>query len=664
MDLLVVESPTKARTISRFLGNDFKVLSTTGHIRDLPKKKIGVEVKKQKNGLRFDPQYVWMEKKEETIKALRKEIKQAKKVYLSTDPDREGEAIAYHVFLLDEKKKDKFIRSTFHEITGSAIKAALKKGGKIDLKLVDAQVARRTLDRLVGYKLSPLLWRKIRRGLSAGRVQSVVVRLIVEKEKEIEAFKPEEYWEIWGTFLSQEGKKRELLAKLVKENGKNLAIDKEKLAKETLTLLRSADYKIGSVQEKATEQRPVPPFTTSTLQQSAARKFNFTSKRTMRAAQGLYEKGLITYHRTDSLSLSGKAVETIRKLIEKEFGKQFLPEKANFYKTKSKSAQEAHEAIRPTRANLLPEKAKLSGSDEKRLYSLVWKRAIGSQMKPAVWDKLVILVSGTVKRQAGSAGRQVYDFRVEGKSLNFAGWLELYKDTLAKQENLLPKFEQNEEMNLKKLDPKQKFTQPPARYSEASLIKELEKKGIGRPSTYAPIVSTIQARQYVEKDEGRFKPTPLGTTVNDFLVEYFPKVMDFEFTARMEEGLDNVAHGEQKWQALLGEFYGPFDKKLEQVTKKGKRKAIPTEKTKEKCPKCKKANLVIRIGRFGKFLSCDRFPDCDYTAPFIQKIEGVKCSECGGEIVIRRTKKGKQFFGCSKWPKCKWASWKKPKIEK
>jgi len=656
MDLLVVESPTKARTISRFLGNDFKVLSTTGHIRDLPKKKIGVEVEKQKNGLRFDPQYDWMEKKEETIKALKKEIKQAKKIYLSTDPDREGEAIAYHVFLLGEGKKDKFVRSTFHEITRPAIKAALEKGGKVNLKLVDAQVARRTLDRLVGYKLSPLLWRKIRRGLSAGRVQSVVVRLIVEKEREIEAFKPEEYWEIWGAFLSQKGKKRELSAKLVKENGKNLVIDKKKLAQEVLAKLKTADYKIGSVKERTVEQRPVPPFTTSTLQQSAATKFNFTSKRTMRAAQGLYEKGLITYHRTDSLFLSRKAIEAIRKLIEKEFGKQFCPEKPNFYKTKSKSAQEAHEAIRSTRVNLLPEKAKLGNSDEKRLYSLIWKRAVGSQMKPAVWDKLVILVSGTVKKQ-------VYDFRAEGRSLNFSGWLELYKDTLAKQENLLPKFEQEEGVNLKKLDPQRKFTQPPARYSEAGLIKELEKRGIGRPSTYAPIVSTIQVRQYVEKDESRFKPTPLGTTVNDFLVEYFPKVMDFEFTAQMEEGLDNVAQGEQEWQVLLGEFYGPFDKKLVQVAEKGKRKAIPTEKTKEKCPKCKKANLVIRIGRFGKFLSCDRFPDCDYTAPFIQKIEGAKCSQCGGEIVIRRTKKGKQFYGCFKWPKCKWASWRKPKPE-
>jgi len=658
MDLLVVESPTKARTISRFLGSGFKVLSTTGHIRDLPKKKIGVEVKKQKKGFKFDPQYVWMEKKEETIKALRKEIKQAKKVYLSTDPDREGEAIAYHVFLLDEKKKDKFVRSTFHEITSPAIKVALKEGGKVDSKLVDAQVARRTLDRLVGYKLSPLLWRKIRRGLSAGRVQSVTVRLIVEKEKEIEAFKPEEYWEIWGTFLSQEGEGRELLAKLVKENGKNLVIGKEKSAKEILAKLKSANYKIGSVKERSVDQRPTPPFTTSTLQQSAVRKFNFTSKRTMRAAQGLYEKGLITYHRTDSLSLNSKAIETIRKLVEKEFGKQFLPEKPNFYKTKSKSAQEAHEAIRPTRAGLLPEKAKLTGGDEKRLYSLIWKRAIGSQMKPAVWDKLVILVSGKVK------GNQTYDFRVEGKSLNFAGWLELYKDTLAKQENLLPKFKQDEGVGLKKLDPTQKFTQPPARYNEATLIKELEKRGIGRPSTYAPIVSTIQVRQYVEKDEGRFKPTPLGTTVNDFLVECFPKVMDFEFTARMESGLDDVAQGEQKWQALLSEFYGPFDKKLAWATEKSKRKAIPTEKTKEKCPKCKKANLVIRIGRFGKFLSCDRFPDCDYTAPFIQKIKGAKCPECGGEIVIRRTKKGKQFYGCSKWPKCKWASWRKPKVEK
>ncbi len=659
MDLLIVESPTKAKTISRFLGGNYKVLSTMGHIRDLPKKKLSIEIKKKGRGIKFEPQYDWLDKKKDTVKALKNEIKKANKVYLSTDPDREGEAIAYHAFLLKEDKKPatKFVRAVFHEITSPAIKAALKKGGKIDLKLVDAQVARRVLDRLVGYKLSPLLWRKIRRGLSAGRVQSVAVRLIVDKEREIEAFKPQEYWEVLGTFLSQEGSRQQLVAKLIKKNGKKLEVGKESQAKEVLAKLKQADYSIGAVEEKRVEQRPVPPFTTSTLQQSAVAKFSFTSKRTMRAAQGLYEKGLITYHRTDSLSLSTKAVEAIRALINKDFGPNFLPAKAFFYKTKSKNAQEAHEAIRPTKVNLSPLKAKISNSDEKRLYSLIWKRAVASQMNPAVWDKLIIVVAGKV-------GKEIYDFRADGKSLNFSGWLELYKDSLAKQENLLPKFKEGEKVELKSLEPSQKFTQPPARFSEATLIKELEKRGIGRPSTYAPIVSTIQARQYVEKEEGRFKPTALGITVNDFLVEYFPKVMDFEFTAQMEDGLDNVAKGAEDWQKLLGNFYGPFEKKLATVSEKSKRTAVPTEKTGVKCPECKKGELVIRIGRFGKFLSCDRFPDCKYTAPFILKIKGVKCPECQGDVVVRRTRKGKQFYGCSNWPKCKWASWKKPKTDK
>jgi len=660
-DLIIVESPTKSKTLTSFLGKGYKVLSTMGHIRDLPKEKLGIEIveKKDKN-YDFLPQYALLEKKKETIKKLKEETKKAKKVYLATDPDREGEAISYHVAYICSKKKEKdpkFLRITFHEITQKAIKDSLKKAGKINLQLVDAQQARRLLDRLVGYKLSPLLWRKIRRGLSAGRVQSVAVRLIVEREREREKFIPEEYWDILAHLRKTIGGKKEgaptFYAKLIKKNSKSFKIDKEIQAKEVVKDLEKANYEVGSVERKEVLQDPPPPFSTSTLQQIASRRLGFSGKRTMRAAQSLYERGFITYHRTDSFNLASQAISEIRNYIEKEKGKNYLPEKPRIYKTKSKVAQEAHEAVRPTNVNRQIEEKK-AGRDEQKLYRLIWQRAVASQIKAAIWDQAKINI------QAPSQ-RDLYGFLVEGKVIKFDGWLSLYKFKDKEKEEELPSLKKGDDLDLLEVKSEQKFTQSPARYTEASLIKALEERGIGRPSTYVPIISTIQNRQYVEKEERKFKPTPLGEVVNDFLIEYFPQTFDYQFTAKMEDELDDIANGKRNWISVMNDFYLPFEEKLKAVTEVAERVQVPTEVTGEKCPECKKGELVIRVGRFGKFISCSRFPDCKYTAPFVQKIEGIKCPKCGGEVVVKKTKKGKQFYGCSNYPKCDWASWKKPK---
>ncbi len=652
MDLIIVESPTKAKTLTRFLGNDYRITSTMGHIRDLPKKKLGVDVEHD-----FKPDYLLVAGKKEVVSELKKAAKAAKKIYLATDPDREGEAIAYHVATILGKKEDHLARIVFHEITKSAIEKALAQPGKINLQLVDAQQARRILDRLVGYKLSPLLWRKIRRGLSAGRVQSVAVRLIVDREREIEKFVPEEYWEIITELRRHLGGKRpdvpSFFAKLAKINGQKAKVEDEVTAKEIVTELKKAGYEVGEVKKKEVKQRPSPPFTTSTLQQRAASTLRFSSKRTMRVAQSLYEKGLITYHRTDSVVLSQEAIEMIRQYIKTTFGNPYLPENPLFYKTKSKVAQEAHEAIRPTDPTKQTSSVKHRTRDEEKLYDLIWKRAIVSQMKAAIWDQTKVLVQAAGKKN-------IYLLMAEGKVIKFDGWLKIYGGVQNKEE-AMPELEKGDELDLIKINSEQKFTQPPPRYSEATLIKALEERGIGRPSTYAPIVSTIQGRQYVEKVEGRFQPTPLGITVNDFLVEYFPDIVNYEFTAQMEDKLDAVARGEVKWVPVIRDFYQPFDEKISGVTAVAERVQVPTEVTEENCPKCKKGKLVIRVGRFGKFLSCSRFPECDYTAPYTPKLEGVKCPKCGGDVVIKKTKKGRQFYGCSNWPKCNWASWRKPK---
>lgn len=659
MKLIIVESPTKARTLERFLGKEYQVLATMGHIRDLPKSKLGVDVENN-----FEPQYEIVSGQKKVVAKIQKAVKEAELVFLATDPDREGEAIAYHVLAsindhLLKISSASINRITFHEITKSAILAALEKSGQIDQDLVNAQTARRVLDRLVGYKLSPILWKKIRRGLSAGRVQSVAVRLIVEREREIDQFSSQPYWRITGEFVRDNQKFR---AELVGQGDKKYRT-REKMTlfagdyTVTKTTINTADqarkiindleppFLVDQVDKKTNRRHPYPPFTTSTMQQAAYRLLSFSSKRTMRAAQKLYEEGLITYHRTDSTSLAKEAIAGARKVIAQSFGQEFVPKKANFYKTKTRVAQEAHEAIRPT--DFGQSEANID-RDANRLYQLIWRRALSSQAADAQTETIA------AKINSGD-----YQFVARGKRVVFPGFTKILGSS--QDEEKLPDLSSGDNLELVKFLSEKLETTPPPRYSEASLIAVLEKEGIGRPSTYAPIISTIQGRNYVQKKEGRFLPTILGQVTNDFLTKYFPKIMDLPFTAKMEEGLDEVANGKEEWHKLIGDFYRPFIDQVGQVEEKAKRVKIPVEKTGQKCPECKDGELVIRTGRFGKFLSCSRFPDCKYTANYVEKVAGAVCPDCGGEVVIKRTKKGRHFYGCNNYPKCKWASWRKPK---
>ena len=623
MNLVIVESPTKAKTLSGFLGEGFVVEATMGHIMDLPKSKLGVDVAKN-----FEPQYEIVAKRAATIESLKSKSKKAAVIYLATDPDREGEAISAHAKQLMGDGKTK--RIVFHEITKEAVDEAIANPREVDKNLVDAQIARRVLDRLVGYELSPLLWKKVRRGLSAGRVQSVAVRLIVEKEREIEKFKPTEYWEIFASF-------KDFTAQLVKDVG-----DK-KTADEILKVLEKAKYVVSDVRKREVTKSPYPPFITSTMTQAGARIFGWSAKKTMSIAQGLYEEGMITYHRTDSLNLNPGAVSKARDFIGKEYGAKYLPEKARFYKTTSKVAQEAHEAIRPTNVARIP-------NGKNKLYDLIWKRFLASQMTAAVYSETTIEVT------AGD-----YLLRASGQIMIFDGWRKLF--SLDREFIILPEVKVGEELKLEKVWGEQKFTLPPARYNEASLIKTLEKLGIGRPSTYAPIITTIQIRQYVEKKEGKFFATPVGMAVTDFLTSNFDDIVDYAFTAEMENDLDRIANGERDWTKEMGIFWKPFKKKVDGVTKTGKRVKIETEKVGKACPDCKEGELVIRIGRFGKFISCSRFPDCKYTEKYLEKI-GMICPDCGkGDVIIKKSKRGRNFFGCSRYPECKWASWRSPKKE-
>lgn len=657
MNLIIVESPTKARTLSRFLGKEFGLQATMGHIKDLPKSRIGVDIDNN-----FATNYEIVANKKKYIKEIKKTAKKAKRVFLATDPDREGEAIASHV--KDLLGNSKTSRIVFHEITKGAVEKAIENPREIDQNLVDAQIARRVLDRLVGYKLSPLLWKKVRRGLSAGRVQTATVRLIVEREREIEAFKPEEYWEIFCEVESLKLKaENKFITKLIKIDGKKAEIKDGKRAEKVVSDLKKAAYSVFDAKKKEVKKNPYPPFTTSTLTQSAARMFFWSAKRTMSVAQKLYERGLITYHRTDSTHIARTALFGVRSFIKKVYGDKYLPEKPRVYKTKSKLAQEAHEAIRPTKL-----KGISSGltKEHKRLYDLIWKRFVTCQMAASVYDKTTIDVAAQVEKRKKE---KKYLLRVAGQIMKFDGWRIVYGETKDQKSKIknddktteLPPVTKNDPLQLIEVDPQQKFTEPPPRYGEASLIKTLEKLGIGRPSTYAPTISTIQIRNYVEKIEGRFHPTPVGITVNDFLIKNFPDVFDYSFTADMEGGLDKVANGKAKWTKEIGDFYHPFEKKLEQVSEKSKRVKIEVEAVGKKCPECKNGDLVIRIGRFGKFISCSRFPKCKHTEKFIEKI-GMKCPDCGkGEVIIKQTRKGRKFYGCSRYPKCKWASWRKPR---
>lgn len=646
MDLVIVESPTKAKTLSRFLGSGYKVEASMGHIRDLPQKGGGLAIDIEHD---FAPKYEVIADKKKRITELKKLAANAETIYLAPDPDREGEAIAYHVEFLLKGKGDesRFKRVTFHEITKTAIDEALKNPGHVNMQLVEAQQARRVLDRLVGYTLSPVLWKKIRRGLSAGRVQSVALRLVVEREREIQNFKPEEYWEI---FVDLQAKEDKLTVQLVKISGKTAKIENTAEANKVTDDLNKASYLVSDVSSQEQKSSPNPPFTTSLLQRAASNQLGWSAKQTMAHAQALYENGFITYHRTDSFNLAVEAVTALRSYIKTEYGDAYLPDAPRYYKTTSKSAQEAHEAIRPTDPKRLSsqiEGGKL-GPKHQKLYDLIWRRFVQCQMTDARFDKTTIMVETADK---------VYSLKAEGKRMIFDGWMRLGKPA---EDVFVPTVTGGEALQLIKVDPQQKFTQPPARYSEAGLIKELEKRGIGRPSTYASIISTIQDRMYVTKEEKRFVPTAVGMTVTDFLVENFGNIMAYDFTAGMEDDLDAIAEGKKNWVGVVREFWNPLEKKVGTVETEAKRVAVPTESTGEKCPQCQEGDVVIRTGRFGKFYSCSRYPECKYTKQYVEYAEGHVCPEDGGRVVIKKSKKGK-FFGCENYPKCKWAAWKLPK---
>ncbi len=653
-NLVIVESPAKSKTIKKFLGEGFLVLSSYGHVRDLPQKKLGVDIENN-----FEPQYEILSQSKKQIAKIKKAAKDAKAIYLATDKDREGEAIAWHLTHVLKAPKEKIKRITFDEITRQAILNAIKNPRGIDMHLVNAQQARRVLDRLVGYKLSPFLWKKVYRGLSAGRVQSAAVRLIVDREREIEKFIPQEYWEIIALLLKK-GEKEAFGAKLFQKDDKiipKLGIKDKKEAENIKKELQDAIYKVKKVEKKETVRYPLPPFTTSTLQQTAYNYLRFSAKKTMMIAQQLYEgveikdrgrTGLITYMRTDSQNLAKEAVSKIRATIQKEFGKEYLPPSARTYKARSRRAQEAHEAIRPTDASLLPEKIKDSLTpDQFKLYQLIWKRALACQAEVARFDSVTADIEA-----------KNYLFRSAGLTLKFDGFLKISGAKI--QETALPELQENEILDLKELNLSQKFTQAAPRYTQATLVKALEKEGIGRPSTYVPIINTILKRNYVELQKGKFHPTEVGMVVNDILVEHFPRIVDLKFTAQMEEKLDKIASGKEKWQPVIKEFYGPFEKNLKEKEKSVEKKNFE-EESDEICEKCG-AKMVIKRGRFGKFLACSNFPKCKNTKPLTL---GVNCPKCKkGKIVERRTKKGKIFYGCSNFPKCDFALWNKPSGEK
>ena len=667
-NLVIVESPAKAKTIKKYLGKGFEVLASYGHVRDLVPKEGAVDTE---NG--FAMKYAPIERNEKHVAEIVKALKHADALYLATDPDREGEAISWHLYeMLKDKgalKKKGVHRVVFHEITQRAVNDAVAHPRELSTELVNAQQARRALDYLVGFNLSPLLWKKIRRGLSAGRVQSPALRLIVERENEIDRFKTEEYWTL-AADADKDG--QGFSARLYQYAGDKIEQfsfrDETSARAAEQALLKSADgrLKVASVEKKQRKRNPAAPFTTSTLQQEAARKLGFTAQRTMRTAQQLYEGidlsgegpvGLISYMRTDSVSLAAEAVAEIREVIVKRYGKDHLPEEPRVYKTKSKNAQEAHEAIRPTSAARAPEDVHGKLTDEQRkLYDLIWKRSVACQMEQAVFDTV------TADLDAGDQGQ----FRATGSVLVVPGFMAVYQEgqddnAVDEEERLLPALTEGESVTLKAIQCEQHFTEPPPRYTEASLVKALEEFGIGRPSTYATIISTLQQREYVEMDKKRFKPTDVGRVVAKFLTDHFTQYVDYDFTAKMEDELDAVSRGEKEWVPVMREFWDPFKKLVDHKEENVSRKEVTTEKMDEKCPKCGKP-LSIRLGRRGRFIGCTGYPDCDYTrnldetaeqAAEPQKIEGRQCPQCGSDLIIRRGRYGK-FIGCSGYPKCKY----------
>ena len=655
--LIIVESPAKANTIKKFLGGSTKVIASMGHIRDLPKSKLGVNTKT------FEPEYINIRGKGDLIKTLKKEAKNAKKVYIATDPDREGEAIAWHLANILGVEDSKMCRVTFNEITKEAVKNAIKSPRKIDMDLTDAQQARRVLDRIVGYKISPVLWKKVQKGLSAGRVQSVAVKLIVDREEEIEKFIPEEYWNIYATLRPQKSKKT-FEAKFFGKDDKKLDIHSKEEIDAILKDLKKAKFVVDEIKKGEKKRTPAPPFTTSTMQQEASRKLNFAIKKTMQVAQGLYEGvkiegkgtvGLITYMRTDSVRISEEARASAKAYIQTEYGDKYYENR--YYKTKADS-QDAHEAIRPTYIDLVPDKIKANlTSDQYKLYKLIYNRFIASQMSAAIYDTLSVKINA-----------DKYNFRASGQTIKFKGFMTLYvetEDNEKKEEfSNIPELKENEELINEKLDPKQSFTEPPPRYTEASLVKALEEKGIGRPSTYSPTITTILARRYIEKIQKQLHPTELGRIVNRLLIENFKDVINVEFTAQMEEEFDKIADGKEEWKKVISEFYGPFEKVVEKVDKELEHVKLEYEVSDVPCEKCGRM-MVIKYGKYGKFLACPGYPECQNAKPYIETID-VPCPKCGGAVQIRKTKKKRNYYICENNPNngCDYISWTKPKKEK
>ncbi|HEX2905621.1 MAG TPA: type I DNA topoisomerase [Phototrophicaceae bacterium] len=672
--LVIVESPAKARSVSNFLGKGYTVKASKGHVRDLLVTQLSVDVEKN-----FEPKYRVPNDKREIVSELRSAVEKATEIYLATDPDREGEAIAWHLIAAADIDASKTKRVVFHEITQPAIQEAFGHPRILDMNLVNAQQARRILDRLVGYNITELLWEKVRNQLSAGRVQSIAVRLVVDREREIEAFAPEEYWTLDAQLQKQaaNGKhdNKAFVARLVKIQGNDVNFHREADVLPHLDILERSQYNISDVKHGTRQRKPSAPFTTSTLQQEASRRLGFTARRTMTIAQQLYEGmdigatgsiGLITYMRTDSTQVSTQAQAEARSFIHNRFGEKYHPERPPIYQTKAKGAQEAHEAIRPTSVMREPDQMKnYLNRDQFRLYQLVWQRFVASQMANAIYNTLRVEINAGLNTQ-----ERPYLFRVSGSTIKFPGFLALYEDArdedVAPDEDegrILPELAVGDLLDLLRLLPEQHFTQPPPRYTEATLVRTLEEYGIGRPSTYAPTVATIQDREYIEKQDKRLAPTETGKTVNDLLVEFFPDVMDYQFTARMEDQLDDVAEGHREWHGMMGTFYSPFSQQLEAARVK-----MPQIRQEElvgrDCPESGHP-LVIRYGRFGKFIGCSNYPECRYTEPWLERT-GILCPVCGkthaGEIIVRKSRKGRIFYGCTRYPDCDYTSWKRPLV--
>jgi DNA topoisomerase I len=669
--LVIVESPAKARTVGRFLGKGYTVKASIGHVRDLLRSRISVDIEND-----YEPTYRVPNEKREVVKEIKLAAAKSKEIYLATDPDREGEAIAWHLIHAADIDPTTVRRVVFHEITQTAVEESFAHPRDVDMKLVNAQQARRILDRLVGYNLTELLWDRVRNRLSAGRVQSVAVRLVVDREKEIGAFIPQEYWTLDAELSKQKTSSKKFLARLVRYKDEDVTLGSEGDVTPHLGILERSEYSIGDIKRGTRARRPSAPFTTSTLQQEASKALNFTSKKTMSVAQQLYEGidlaegvvGLITYMRTDSTNVSTEAQHATRDFIVSEYGQDYVPEEPPQYKTRTKGAQEAHEAIRPTDVHRTPTTVKNSLNREQlRLYTLIWKRFVASQMENAIYNTVRVDID------AGEAGKpKPYQFRASGSTIQFKGYLAVYEeaadednDTESDFGRTFPDMEIGEILKLLRLIPEQHFTQPPPRYTEATLVKALEEKGIGRPSTYAPTVAVIQNRDYVTRNDKRLTPTDTGILVNDLLVEYFPEVMSFDFTANMEDQLDDIAEGTREWIPVLDYFYSAFSEHLTHA-----QKHMPKTEQEEKlgriCPQCEEGELVIRYGRWGKFIGCERYPDCNYTEQWRELI-GVPCRVCGtGEIVELRTKSGRVFYGCTNYNRedpeagCQFNSWKRP----